>query len=130
LRFGNVSLPSSCETKHPQIRDAGVPWFGLVLEFFEPCGSQPRRLARSVTLSGNREAMNVLQNLHGDVALGLLTGLLCVEEVGVPLPFAPGELTLLAALPRQFCSTLRCRSPERSGARGTRSEVAPVIGQL
>jgi membrane protein DedA with SNARE-associated domain len=41
--------------------------------------------------------MNVLQSLHGAVALGLLTGLLCVEEVGVPLPFAPGELTLLVA---------------------------------
>jgi membrane protein DedA with SNARE-associated domain/DNA-binding transcriptional ArsR family regulator len=31
------------------------------------------------------------------VALALLAGLLFAEEAGVPLPFAPGELTLLAA---------------------------------
>ncbi|MHB8539152.1 MAG: DedA family protein [Candidatus Dormibacteria bacterium] len=41
--------------------------------------------------------MNFLQGLHGTVALGLLTGLLFAEEAGVPLPFAPGELTLLVA---------------------------------
>ena len=41
--------------------------------------------------------MNFLQGLHGAVALALLTGLLFAEEAGVPLPFAPGELTLLVA---------------------------------
>jgi membrane protein DedA with SNARE-associated domain len=41
--------------------------------------------------------MNFLLGLHGAVALGLLAGLLFVEETGVPLPFAPGELTLLVA---------------------------------
>ena len=41
--------------------------------------------------------MSFLQGLHGAVALALLGGLLFVEEAGVPLPFAPGELTLLAA---------------------------------
>ncbi len=41
--------------------------------------------------------MNFLQGLHGTVALALLGGLLFVEEAGVPLPFAPGELTLLVA---------------------------------
>lgn len=41
--------------------------------------------------------MSFLQGLHGAVALALLSGLLFAEEVGVPLPFAPGELTLLVA---------------------------------
>ena len=41
--------------------------------------------------------MNFLQGIHGAVALGLLGGLLFAEEAGVPLPFAPGELTLLVA---------------------------------
>ncbi len=41
--------------------------------------------------------MSFLQGLHGVVALALLTGLLFAEEAGVPLPFAPGELVLLAA---------------------------------
>jgi membrane-associated protein len=41
--------------------------------------------------------LNFLQGLHGVVALALLGGLLFTEEAGVPLPFAPGELTLLAA---------------------------------
>ena len=41
--------------------------------------------------------MNFLQGLHGVVALLLLCGLLFAEEAGVPLPFAPGELVLLAA---------------------------------
>ena len=41
--------------------------------------------------------MNFLQGLHGAVAIALLGGLLFTEEAGVPLPFAPGELTLLAA---------------------------------
>jgi membrane protein DedA with SNARE-associated domain len=41
--------------------------------------------------------LNFLQGLHGAVAIALLGGLLFTEEAGVPLPFAPGELTLLAA---------------------------------
>ncbi|HUY56158.1 MAG TPA: VTT domain-containing protein [Candidatus Nanopelagicaceae bacterium] len=41
--------------------------------------------------------MNFLSGLHGVVAIVLLCSLLFVEEAGVPLPFAPGELTLLAA---------------------------------
>jgi membrane-associated protein len=41
--------------------------------------------------------VSFLQELHGAVALALLTGLLFAEEAGVPLPFAPGELTLLVA---------------------------------
>ena len=41
--------------------------------------------------------MNFLEGLHGAVAIALLGGLLFTEEAGVPLPFAPGELTLLAA---------------------------------
>jgi membrane-associated protein len=41
--------------------------------------------------------MNFLEGLHGAVALALLGGLLFVEESGVPVPFAPGELTLLVA---------------------------------
>jgi membrane-associated protein len=41
--------------------------------------------------------VNFLQGLHGAVALALLGGLLFAEEAGVPLPFAPGELTLLVA---------------------------------
>lgn len=40
--------------------------------------------------------MNFLQGLHGVVALVLLCSLLFAEEAGVPLPFAPGELTLVA----------------------------------
>lgn len=42
-------------------------------------------------------ALNFLEGLHGAVAIALLGGLLFTEEAGVPLPFAPGELTLLAA---------------------------------
>src|ERR1700680_128010 len=41
--------------------------------------------------------MSFLQGIHGAVALALLCGLLFTEEAGVPLPFAPGELTLLVA---------------------------------
>ncbi len=41
--------------------------------------------------------MTFLAGLHGAVAIALLGGLLFTEEAGVPLPFAPGELTLLAA---------------------------------
>ena len=41
--------------------------------------------------------MNFLEGLHGAVAIALLGGLLFTEEAGVPLPFAPGEVTLLAA---------------------------------
>ena len=41
--------------------------------------------------------MNFLQGLHGAVAIALLCSLLFAEEAGVPLPFAPGEVTLLAA---------------------------------
>ena len=40
--------------------------------------------------------MNFLSGLHGVVAIVLLCSLLFVEEAGVPVPFAPGELTLLA----------------------------------
>jgi membrane-associated protein len=41
--------------------------------------------------------MTFLQGLHGVVAIVLLCSLLFAEEAGVPLPFAPGEVTLLAA---------------------------------
>jgi membrane protein DedA with SNARE-associated domain/DNA-binding transcriptional ArsR family regulator len=41
--------------------------------------------------------VNFLEGLHGAVAIALLGGLLFTEEAGVPLPFAPGEVTLLAA---------------------------------
>jgi membrane-associated protein len=41
--------------------------------------------------------VNFLSGLHGAVALALLPALLFAEEAGVPLPFAPGELTLLVA---------------------------------
>ncbi len=41
--------------------------------------------------------MSFLQGLHGVVAVVLLCGLLFAEEAGVPLPFAPGEIVLLAA---------------------------------
>lgn len=40
--------------------------------------------------------MGFLSGLHGVVAIVLLCSLLFIEEAGVPLPFAPGELTLLA----------------------------------
>ncbi len=40
--------------------------------------------------------MNFLSDFHGALALVLLCALLFAEEAGVPLPFAPGELTLLA----------------------------------
>jgi len=41
--------------------------------------------------------MSLISGLHGVVATVLLCGLLFTEEAGIPLPFAPGELTLLAA---------------------------------
>lgn len=40
--------------------------------------------------------MSFVLGLHGTVAVALLCGLLFVEEAGVPLPFAPGELVLVA----------------------------------
>ena len=39
--------------------------------------------------------MTVLQDLHGAVGALLLCALLFAEEVGVPLPFAPGEICLI-----------------------------------
>jgi membrane-associated protein len=50
-------------------------------------------------LGGDQDGggLSVLQGVHGVVALALLNGLLFAEEAGVPLPFAPGELVLLAA---------------------------------
>jgi membrane protein DedA with SNARE-associated domain len=41
--------------------------------------------------------MGFLSGFHGVVALVLLCSLLFAEEAGVPLPFAPGELTLVVA---------------------------------
>jgi membrane protein DedA with SNARE-associated domain/DNA-binding transcriptional ArsR family regulator len=41
--------------------------------------------------------MAFLQGLHGTVAIIVLCTLLFAEEAGVPLPFAPGELTLIVA---------------------------------
>ena len=56
---------------------------------------QPKRWAalpkRSTT------SMNFLFGLHGLVAIVLLCSLLFLEEAEISLPFAPGELTLLAA---------------------------------
>jgi membrane-associated protein len=46
---------------------------------------------------GHDGPVNFLSGLHGAVALALLPALLFAEEAGVPLPFAPGELTLLVA---------------------------------
>lgn len=41
--------------------------------------------------------MGYFQGLHGTVALFILCSLLFAEEAGVPLPFAPGEITLIVA---------------------------------
>ena len=41
--------------------------------------------------------MSFLPGLHGTIAVVLFCGLLFAEDAGVPLPFAPGELVLLAA---------------------------------
>jgi len=40
--------------------------------------------------------MSFVLGLHGTVAVVFLCGLLFIEEAGVPLPFAPGELVLVA----------------------------------
>lgn len=40
--------------------------------------------------------MSYLEGAHGLVALVLLCGLLFAEETGVPIPFAPGEICLVA----------------------------------
>jgi membrane-associated protein len=40
--------------------------------------------------------MSYLQGLHGVVAIVLLCSLLFAEEAGIPLPFAPGEVVLMA----------------------------------
>jgi membrane-associated protein len=40
--------------------------------------------------------MTFLQGLHGAVAIVLLCSLLFAEEAGVPIPFAPGEVVLMA----------------------------------
>lgn len=42
-----------------------------------------------------RTVIGFLQQLHGPLATSLLCTLLFVDEVGVPLPFAPNELLLL-----------------------------------
>jgi len=41
--------------------------------------------------------LSFLPGLHGTIAVVLFCGLLFAEDAGVPLPFAPGELVLLAA---------------------------------
>ena len=41
--------------------------------------------------------MSFLPGIHGTIAVVLFCGLLFAEDAGVPLPFAPGELVLLAA---------------------------------
>ena len=41
--------------------------------------------------------MSFLPGLHGTIAVVLFCGLLFAEDAGVPMPFAPGELVLLAA---------------------------------
>jgi membrane-associated protein len=40
--------------------------------------------------------VSYLQGLHGVVAIVLLCSLLFAEEAGIPLPFAPGEVVLMA----------------------------------
>jgi membrane-associated protein len=40
--------------------------------------------------------VSFLQGLHGAVAIVLLCSLLFAEEAGIPLPFAPGEVVLMA----------------------------------
>jgi membrane-associated protein len=40
--------------------------------------------------------VSYLQGLHGIVAIVLLCSLLFAEEAGIPLPFAPGEVVLMA----------------------------------
>ena len=40
--------------------------------------------------------MSYLQGLHGVVAIVLLCSLLFAEEAGIPIPFAPGEVVLMA----------------------------------
>ena len=41
--------------------------------------------------------LSFLPGLHGTIGVVLFCALLFAEEAGVPLPFAPGELVLLAA---------------------------------
>lgn len=41
--------------------------------------------------------LSFLPSIHGTIAVVLFCGLLFAEDAGVPLPFAPGELVLLAA---------------------------------
>src|SRR5207253_8804564 len=36
-----------------------------------------------------------LQNLSGDLLVAAICGLIFTEEIGVPVPFAPGDLLLL-----------------------------------
>ena len=57
-------------------------------------GCEPRHVLGT---SRHDDRVNFLPGLHGAVALALLPALLFAEEAGVPLPFAPGELTLLVA---------------------------------
>ncbi len=38
-----------------------------------------------------------LQNLSGDLLVAAICGLIFIEEIGVPVPFAPGDLLLLIA---------------------------------
>lgn len=38
-----------------------------------------------------------IQNLSGDLLVAVISGLLFIEETGVPVPFAPGDLLLLVA---------------------------------
>jgi membrane protein DedA with SNARE-associated domain/uncharacterized RDD family membrane protein YckC len=38
-----------------------------------------------------------ISNLSGDLMIGVIAGLLFIEETGIPVPFAPGDLLLLIA---------------------------------
>jgi membrane protein DedA with SNARE-associated domain/uncharacterized RDD family membrane protein YckC len=41
--------------------------------------------------------INSIASLSGDLLIGVIAGLLFIEETGIPIPFAPGDLLLLIA---------------------------------
>ena len=41
--------------------------------------------------------INSIANLSGDLLIGVLASLVFIEESGIPIPFAPGDLLLLIA---------------------------------
>src|SRR5207302_6868289 len=55
----------------------------------------PRLLAEAIP--GLLNPITSIGSLSGDLLIGVLAGLVFIEESGIPVPFAPGDLLLMIA---------------------------------